>query len=304
MKQKFTSEKNKYLENKNLVNETMFNFKISCLMKKQVINLMMTLAIVFGLSVSAMAQFEIGESPGNADLFVVGSVGEFSVTRGESGSQLVWSLYNVNTADDIGAPPVSDAVTTAVELVTDRTGATQLGDGQTVTQTGTDYIVFVEFKSEPATDQVYCLEVREIASNECISIRRSYMSVFDFDVDVYWCADAAADTSAAPFTGNAKNGSVTDTISWHNKVINNTMDQAWLTTGNGDLEADSVNNPYDGDYKIDSVFFAVEIEMTGAPDLYTLENLKWRFRYNAPNAANDSIYEIYAAGQPTDGILT
>jgi hypothetical protein len=96
MKQKFTSEKNKYLVNKN-ENETMFNFKISCLMKKQFNYLMMVLAMVILAGTSAMAQD--GLSVATAVWHLPGSTHGLSVADGHTNTAFSWAVESIDCAE-------------------------------------------------------------------------------------------------------------------------------------------------------------------------------------------------------------
>lgn len=156
MKQKFTIEKHKYLENKKSKNETMFNFKISCLMKKQVINLMMTLAIVFGLSVSAMAQNDATTNASNSRyIMITGSTHTFSITRTEEDSDIEWSLVAEASQSATGTATADDDEYT---ITWDENAA------------GNYYVQVVETR-----DGITCAN----------TTRRFYINILDFDVWVY-----------------------------------------------------------------------------------------------------------------------
>jgi hypothetical protein len=175
MKQKFTSEKNKYLENKNLKNESMFNFKISCLMKKQFISLMMVLAMVILAGTSAMAQND-GDIPTQPAVHLPGSTHPVSITAGTgTASNVSWTLYA-------------------------GTDATTVADG---THTTTSFPVTGESFNLVWTDLAagaYYLEATETDNDPTCAVtkRGFHLCVLGFDATVY-----ASDDAGAPLKGDA-----------------------------------------------------------------------------------------------------
>jgi hypothetical protein len=281
MKQKFTSEKNKYLVNKN-ENETMFNFKISCLMKKQLINLMMTLAIVFGLSVSAMAQGLQVDSPYE---IAIGATANFEVGA-NANSSFEWDVFEL--ADD----HTEGAADPGTTVDGDGSGANDKVTISSPTSNSTD-IRFYEMQSDNTLFVVQCTETGASAQGSCTTIRRFYAAVFDFDIDV---VALAANVSTLPVGGEATPAAPTDwsvdypTLSecnsWSGDVVQNWLDSTWIRSMH--VNSDSLNNATDTEPKYTDSYFAVRLTVDGA----NFQNYKARFQWSMDSTADASIYEM------------
>jgi hypothetical protein len=201
MKQKFTSEKNKYLENKNLKNETMFNFKISCLMKKQLISLMMVLSMVILAGTSAMAQATVvGDitaaegSPGNPKIYIAGSTGSLSVTD-EIDHTYTWNFYAGSDASTaittvgVGADAMASGFDVSAATGTPAGLATQAGATANFTWT------------EAASGAFYATVTDLNTTTGCSTVRAYHMGLIGFDVVVYASLDDGVQQEGADLVG-------------------------------------------------------------------------------------------------------
>lgn len=155
------------------------------------------------------------------------------------------------------------------------------GDADAATST----TVYVKFYEAPAAGNVYAIQVSEFegedgaaADAECISIRRVYVSLFDFEVDVYFCT-STGDTTGI-YAGTASDGNMAFKNNWDNSIIQNSLSAAWLNANNPAL--DTLNNDVSAYGKGDTIYYAVEVEFTGLPSDYDLNQIDWRYRYSFP----------------------
>ncbi|MGF7140920.1 hypothetical protein [Roseimarinus sediminis] len=263
MKQKFTSEKNKELKS---LKESKFNFKISCLMKKQIFTLMMTLAIVLGLSVSALAQFGgDGLTPGNAKVVAQGSAYDFSVTTVDPDDETyLWTVQEFGFTDaNIGIQAGLTNVSASKATITNADAAT----------------ANVRFDDVPAENTMFAVQC--VTSNaDCSTIRRFYISVFNFEVDVVLCNATGGDENPdnAERVNNDWNANVVDNA--HSSVAIQAMNQALI------------NNPTDNENKVTKTYYKVKVTLTGTPANTGLEDFKWRLTYSVPGGTTPDFYQV------------
>jgi hypothetical protein len=123
-----------------------------------------------------------------------------------------------------------------------------------------------------ADDDIYIVQVTSESADGCSTIRRFYISIFDFEVEVF----------AANLDANGPVGSEPLVVcnSWSSSVIKN-----WDGTDEyegDDLTAYSptdVNNATDDEPKVTTRNFGVRITLVGANST-NLNTLKWRMRYS------------------------
>lgn len=244
-------------------------------MKKQLFSLMMAFALVVGLSVTAMAQ--TGMTPATAYEVAIGFSTDFSVTPNAT-SSFTWGVGELAAGHTVGA-----ALTTGSTKVT-------ITNGATATAT-------IRFNQAPDAGNIFvvqCIE-QETSDGGCSTIRRFYVSVFNFDVEVI-----ALGTSTTMPTGAAwlaAQSAKTTCNSWDNTVVKNTMDAAAVAA----MHQDSVNNPTDADPKVTDSYFALRVHVDGS----SLDRYKARINWSMPGATNISIYSINvesgAAGFSSEG---
>lgn len=268
MNEKITKEKFKKFNELKNENELKFNVKNVSLMKKQLFSLMMAFALVMGLSVGAWAQD--GLAPSTVKWVIKGSTSTFSVpvigTNTYSWSVLEHAFTDLNIGIDEGSTTVVSSGTPKVTIGTASAASTT-----------------VKFFDAPASGNMFAVQVVETNSfNVCTSIRRFYINVFDFDVDVALVSNAAGadqnfDANETPYCN-----------SWSGLVINNTHDAAELRAMHADYEV----NPVNDSLKYTTSYYAVTFSLSNAPGSVTIADYKWRFQYSMPGATNLSLYEI------------
>jgi hypothetical protein len=236
-------------------------------MKIPLIYVMMTLAIVFGLSVSAMAQQGNGLAPSTAYWAIEGAVTTHTITS--TGSATTWNVLIVSDVDaDIGEAGTAATLNTHYAIET----------------AGTDDAISIRWLQVAGVDELYAVESVETATTGgCTTRRRSYVGVYGFEVDVllatvpaYTDADADADFS------------ISDT--WCGDVVNSDHDATEISL----MDAALINNPTDNEAKTTDTYYRVSITLTGAPTGFSLNSLKWRFKYSIQSEANLDVYQITA----------
>ena len=270
MEQKITKEKfKKFNEIKN-ENELMFNVKNVSLMKKQVINLMMMLALIVGAGVSAWAQD--GMAPSTVKWVTIGSLQGYSVPdQSGAGNTYLWEVFEHNFAADDSDASISDA------SLTDASGKVTISAS---TDPATD-ITWLEVQE--ATSTMFAVQCTE-STGSCTTIRRFFIGVFDFHIDVALVDDNIG-TNPQPDADEAAFCN-----SWDGDVILNTMDAADIAALNQALE----NNETASENKVTSSYYQVTISVTAGASGLGIDDYKWRFLYSMPNASNVSIYSITA----------
>lgn len=265
METKFTSEKQKELQNK----KSMFNFKNVCLMKKQLFSLMMAFALVMGLSVSALAQQGNGEAPSTAYFAVEGASTTHTVTLDGLAGTAVWSVLIVS-GDDVNIGEAGASAAAADFLIT-------------AGGTATDNFATVQWLRPATAGSIYAVQVEEEgdSDDDCTTIRRSYVSVFGFNVEV-------ALMTADDGTGADNDAAMEWCNTWSGTVIDNVRSAADIA----DPHADWLNSVIGNQPKVTNTFFRVSISLTGATGGLDLTDIKWRFNYTLQDASNVSIYQV------------
>lgn len=251
-------------------------------MKKQVINLMMTLAIVFGLSVSAMAQND-GEFPDQTYELAIGSSANFDVDS-VAGNTYAWVVYEAAITHTVGA-------TTGLA---DASGKTTIANP---TWASTD----IKFYGMPDTDNLFVVEVTEaepVADGGCSTVRRFYVSVFDFDIEVVafnvnydfiTMPDLSVPTDAV-FTA-LDTIALEDCNSWSGDVVSNYISDALIQS----MQADSTNNASIGENKYTDSYFAIRTTIQGTS---TFSDYRARFQWSMDTLNDASIYQIEVVDGP------
>jgi hypothetical protein len=245
--------------------QTFFNFKISCLMKKQFSYLVMMLAMMILAGTSAMAQ---GLYPTDTYEIAVGSSATFAVDDNSTNSTYVWDVCELAATSAVG--------TTFSTSVNDATS------GKVIIDTPTAYSTSIKFFDAQETDNIFVVECTETETGGCSTVRRFYVTVFNFEVEVL----SLGEDSTEPTDWATTDAAESLCNSWSGSVVKNTMDAAFVAT----MRQDSVNNATDLTGKYTYTYFAVRMTLTGA----SLQNYKWRFQYSMPAASALYMYEIAA----------
>lgn len=245
-------------------------------MKKQVINLMMTLAIVFGLSVSAMAQSNTVLDP---DTIFAGSAKTFAVSL-TSGNYYAWNVLDVTS--------VTTTVTTYPYEYT-ATAASEVNDVSSATSANAENNNSFSTQFLESAAGLYAIRVTEEGRSNtegntyCTTVRDFFVYIVSFDVRVYAC-----DINGDSIHGDALTHCGPDYDPFHN-------DMTTLST-------------YSGADPRDTSYVRVIIQSDDLP----LSGYGWRFNYTmvgenfdtqANNKSNLDLVEP-ASGWTETGTLT
>jgi hypothetical protein len=265
--------------------KSMLNFKIISLMKKQLFSLVIGLALIIIAGTSVKAQD--GLTFVTPYVMIVGSVGSFDAPDAggpNAATTWTWSVWDVaSAAEAYAAGGGTGSNATEFRFVN---GLTDLTAG--VSNAQTCYVNWLSAPSQGGT--MYAIQV--LTSNgTCSTIRRFYVSVFDFDVSIVLCdATGATEYGTDQATCNT----------WSGLVIGNDVNSvnpfegAAITTPHGDYL-----NVAGGVAKITPTYFKVKIALSGNPPSIDLTDIKWRFQYTMPTATDMSIYTISTASTAT-----
>ena len=247
--------KTKNLHNKKFreIINSMFNLKMFCLMKKQVFTLMMVLALVVLAGTSAWAQTGVGTAATPQFQFP-GAQKVFSVTDG--GNTYAWTVFDATDAN-----------------VTANTTHVESSSGAATNQ-------FTMKWAETASGS-YTIRLSDTDAGSCVTQRWFYVTVANFDVNVYACTSAgvAIPDGDAALSACGINGSYN---SWDNDPLNVpgltfTDDNADGTlTGVHGTDATALNTRY----------VAVEISSTDI-DFGTIDYY-WQFPFTITSVAADA----------------
>ncbi len=126
--------------------------------------------------------------------------------------------------------------------------------------------------------------------NGCKTLRRFYVTVFDFDVDVALVSDDAG--SDANYDGNE----TAYCNSWDGLVIENGLSQSEIQA----MDAGALASTVIDSNKFTTSYFQVTIRLVGGPSTVTLDDYHWRFQYSFPLASDLAVYDVTAiTGGPT-----
>jgi hypothetical protein len=263
-------------------------------MKKQLFSFLMVLALVVLAGTSAMAQFGTGTAPADPRLISIGATAQFSIAN--DGTQAVnvnWEVFDATVADATAMGntlPTAANATTQYNFVTSLTNPAVIDPDQTGLAAAGTSTAYVKWIGTPANG-VFVVQATATTSgtNTCVSIRRFYVSIFDFAVRVYLSdADGSNPVSTDKSTCNT----------WSGRVIANSL----ATPAVPELELTHITTPH-GDYlnneggsgvaKFTDTYFRVDIELlTGAPANFGIEDFKWRLRFSTPTFSGMSIWSI------------
>jgi len=260
-------------------------------MKKQIFTLVMLLALVAGAVSSTWAQNGDGMLPSTPILVTRGSTSQFTITETGTAAQNVdWAVLELAQAD-------ADAYTgsTAATAGTDYQFVTSLTDATTYDpSTPNDLTAYVKWLGLPTAGNLFIVQVTTnyTAPSACSTVRRFYVSVFDFEVNAYLCGldgvIAGAPTLAGMFSAEFNEAAKSQCNSWSGQVIHSTFSGANMAA----MFADSIDNEEHDSLKLTSTYYAVRIGLSGNPSNLDLNNIKWRFRYSIQNPAILDIYDI------------
>lgn len=278
MEQKITKEKcknlnemKKFNELKN-ENELKFNVKNVSLMKKQLFSLMMAFALVMGLSVGAWAQLADGLTPGTARSQAVGSVHSYTIDNGTTYS---WAVYDATVGHTVGQG-IEAAVFEAAAGISYRFSPDMSGGAGGASDNA---IAYVQWLATPALG-IYVIEGTANGAS-CSTVRRFYVSVFDFDIEVFLSDILGAGTKATEAADTRCN-------SWGGDVVVNTVsgvDIAGMNTA-------TINNPSDNEGKYTDYYFKVVNTYTGLTAQTDVDDIKWKFQIDMPAVSGMSIMSI------------
>ena len=185
METKFTSEKQKELQNK----KSMFNFKNVSLMKKQLISLTMAFALVLGLSAGAWAQDLGATAAENNDearyIMMAGSSYTLTVGTNSNAESTAWTLHHDGTGTVV--------------------------DGAIAAVSGENTVGFTIDWTQNSVGTYYAQVVE--THNSCSTTRRFYITIIDFDVLIYAAnADGSHASTAAElaYCGDGKTANYGD----------------------------------------------------------------------------------------------
>jgi len=225
-------------------------------MKKQLFSLMMAFALVVGLSVSAFAQFGVGTQDAPQMQFP-GASKTFTLTNAipASGSR-AWLVYDETEGEDADASDCTVLTGTAASFTTQWAS----------TATGT-----------------YSIRVTDTNSQGCATTRYFYVTIANFDVDVYACTSAGVripvgDGALAGCGQNAAYNAFDNELTHIGAGTVTFNDPAPVDGELGDVEGTS---PYNRRY------VRVDISSTGANqiDLSTIDYW-WQFDFTVTGDVN------------------
>jgi hypothetical protein len=282
---------------KNELKKTMLNFKIFSLMKKQLFSLVILLAIMV-IGSRAFGQ-GLGLDPDDPKMVAVGSISQFSITQtGDVADDINWEVLDLTVAEC-----AAFGGSTAATAGTDYQFVTSLVDAGTHDpDDGTT--AYVKWLQQNDATNYFVVQVTTTYSttSTCSTVRRFYVSVFDFEVNVYLC-DATGAVAGNPegtiFTAVAAEAPITICNSWDDDVVDNALSG----TGLAAMHADSINNTTANENKYTDTYFKVRIALTGNPGTLDLDQIKWRFRYSLQNL-NGAVLDIYQVSQTPAGEST
>lgn len=289
MKQEITSEKIKKLELK----RSMLNFKIFSLMKKQLFSLVMLLALLIGAGASANAQNGSGLTPSSIYMVAVGATTQFQITNeGTFAADINWEVFDATTAqaDNYTATGLTGATAVSqYNFVTGLTNPAILNPDADALAAAAVSNCFVQWISTPANNLFIVQATATTDGGSCVTIRRFYVSVFNFNVSVFLVADA---TGASPVSTDK-----TQCNSWDGLVIGNSLTSPAVATFEGteitDPHANYTNNDGSALLKYTDTYFMIRFNITGTPPAnFGLEDFKWRLRFETPDWANMSVWTI------------
>ncbi len=221
MEQKITSEKIKKLELKN----SMLNFKIFSLMKKQLFSFMVLLAIIFFASGNVWAQYGTFTPAQNNNtqryIMVAGSHHTFSATLSNSANAYAWTVWTNDGA-------------------TNQTANTAVVSSSTPSLTGVVTSFAVNWaRSAAGSYYVQLIETDAANAAGCATTtRRFYVTIIDFDIYVYASDENGLQLSTAAERTSCGNGT---TVNYGNEGPGQAFNNTFNT--NGDLIGYVGTNP-------------------------------------------------------------
>lgn len=249
MEKQITIEKQKKLKN-----ETMFNFKNVSLMKKQLFSLMMAFALVVGLSVSAWAQAGIG-TVAAPQLQFPGALRTFTITNDADRASATWSVYDLSEGEDADA-----------------------ADCDPLTGTGNSFAITWE---STAVGNYY-IQVVDVDNNGCSTTRRFYVTIANFDVNVYACTSTGVRIPDGDAALNGCGNSIP-----YNAWDNDNATTSGLTFTDDDASANGDLTDVHGTDGTALSRRYVAVEISSDIDLSTLQYY-WRFPFTVTSINADA----------------
>lgn len=253
-------------------------------MKQNLFKLMMTLAIVFGLSVSAWAQGSTAD-PGDTwtdfdglyfddpTFMLQNSIRGFQVAA-HTGNSYSWTVYTVNIGSG-DTTPATAGTDYSLWANADGTG----------TLVGSENAIFVKWLATSDANEVYALEVTETnnITGGCTSVRRFYVLVYGVDMEI-----VASDSNGDEVTSDLLTCNL-----WSGDVIGNHLTAVQLGKADGSYSNDNgtvIKQKYDtiyanvsmagslGDWVTNSTFTDTDApgRILAASDV---DQFRWRFNY-------------------------
>ena len=283
----------------------MFNFKMFCLMKKQLFSLMMVFALIVGLNVSTWAQGNTLDATSawtdfdgyyyNDPTFMIqNSVRAFEVTV-HGTNTFTWNVYTVDITTGTATAATDD---TDFSLWSDAGATTSVTAGAA---TASQNSIYVEWLTVSAPNEVFAVDVIETNSitGSCTSHRRLYVLVYGVDMDII----------ASYSDGSEKTTNLLDCNIWSGDVIGNhlTADQlddqdGSFTNHNGTV----LKNKYDTIYAHVSMAGSLNDWITGstlpggaATSILAatgVDDFRWMFGYTISTDAGGTAFDPAADG--------
>jgi len=253
-------------------------------MKKQLFSFVVMLALIVFAGTSAWAQGPTanGLTPATPRLAIVGSVSHFlQVETGDNDATYVWTILEMDPAGGLEGTGTS-TVNTGGRFVTSA--------GVVTGASTTSADAYIQWLKAPGTSgNVYAIEctatTSTVGQGTCTTKRRFFMTVFDYDVDIYLSDNAGGKLNL--------DADLTDCNSWASQILANTIEGTQITnphfatTHNGNL----VTGTPAGIEKTTTTYFTVEITTSGPA--VALSTLNRRLKYSMPTAtAALSLYQI------------
>lgn len=242
----------------------------------------MVLALVVLAGTSAKAQTGLGLVPTDAKEIAIGSSATFSVTPGLATNNFLWNVYEVASADIQANPGMALATSVAGTKATIATNTA-----------ASTLVTFYDDQNANNMFVVQCTET-EVAAGGCSTIRRFYVTIFNFDVEVIALGIQPTTAPGAPADWTTAAAQV-ECNTWSGTVVANST----TTPAVAVLDGTAITTPHanyvnyegtGGVAKVTESWFAVRITLTSG----NLNNFLWRFQYSLPGSGM-SLYEISTA---------
>jgi len=247
-------------------------------MKKQLFSFLMVLALVVLAGTSAFAQTGLGLVPTDAKEIAIGASATFSVTNNASNTY-AWDVFEVASADiqaNQGMTLSTSVAATKATIAADNAAST-----------------LITFYGANANNNMFVVQCTETDGDNCSTIRRFYVTIFNFDIEVIALGANPGSNPAVPADWATATMDLDNCNTWSGTVVANSttapavdpLDGAAITDPNANYL-----NFVGGVAKVTETWFAVKITLTSG----SLDNFLWRFQYSLPGSEL-SLYEVSTA---------